>query len=411
MKNVIIYFGNIIYLATFSAKILVLILLGTTIQVQAQYEFFCPPGAFAIEVSLSNTDLLRLPMYRNSISSLIVTGDFIIGGTSAQEGMTPFLFTASINKRELVKILDINDVVSGQTSIRTGFCRGKNNALYAGTLTNEPEGGHLLLIEIDNQGIIKCKDLGIPVKGESVFSLTSNKEGTMLFGISFPGGLFFSYDIQSGVTKTYSDVAPTKKDLNQIGQFSIKPDSYLSKSLILDNQGLVYGSMPVNSLFCFNPKNQTFQIVKNCLPEVWGRNVLGQVESWIKSNDGKLYGGNAGDGQLFELDPVTKKVKNLGKPAMMPRLRGLAYGRDGKLYGITGALPGYSHLFSYDTEDGFHDYGNPEFPMAIEGIEGGINWRGFQMGTIASSEDGKYIVIGEDEALSQLLIFNVIEKQ
>jgi hypothetical protein len=410
MKNVIIYFGNIIYLATFSAKILILILFGATGKVQAQYEFFCPPGAFAIEVSLSNTDLLRLPMYRNSISSLIVTGDFIIGGTSAQEGLAPFLFTASINKHEMVKIVDLNDVISGQTSIRTGFCRGKNDALYAGTMSGEPEGGHLLQIKIDNQGNIKCKDLGIPVKGEGVFSLTGNKEGTMLFGISFPGGLFFSYDIQSGVTKTYSDVAPTKEALNQISQFSIMPDSYLSKSLIIDNQGFVYGSMPINSLFCFNPKDETFQIIKNCLPEVWGRNVLGQVESWTKSGDGKLYGGNAGDGQLFELDPLTKKVKNLGKPAMMPRLRGLTFGRDGKLYGITGALPGYSHLFSYNTGDGFYDYGNPEFPMAISGIEGGINWRGFQMGTIASSEDGKYIVIGEDEALSQLLIFTTEKK-
>jgi hypothetical protein len=410
MKNVIIYFGNIIYMATFSAKILVLILFGTTIQVQAQYEFFCPPGSFAIEVSLSNTDLLRLPMYRNSISSLIVEGDLIIGGTSAQEGLAPFLFTASINKRELVKILDINDVIAGQSSIKTGFCRGKNNALYAGTMSGELEGGHLLQIKIDNQGNIKCKDLGIPVKGEGVFSLTGNKEGTMLFGISFPGGLFFSFDIESGVTKTYSEIAPTKTELNQLGEFSIKPSSYLSKSLILDNQGLVYGSMPVNSLFCFNPKDKTFQIIKNCLPEVWGRNVLGQVESWAKSGEGKIYGGNAGDGQLFELDPATKKVKNLGKPAMMSRLRGLAYGRDGKLYGITGALPGYSHLFSYSEEVGFHDYGNPEFKMAIEGIDDGINWRGFQLGTIASSEDGKYIVLGEDEALSQLLIFTVEEK-
>jgi hypothetical protein len=393
-----------------AANILILILLGTTGKLQAQYDFFCPSDAFAIEVSLSNTNLLRLPMYRNSISSLIVSGDIIIGGTSAQEGLAPFLFTASINKRELVKVLDINELITGQTSIRTGFCRGKDNTFYAGTLSDEPVGGHLLRIEIDPKGTINCKDLGIPVKGEGVFSLTGNKEGTMLFGISFPNGFFFSYDIDWGVTKIYSEIAPTKTELNQLSQFSIKPDSYLSKSLIADNQGLVYGSMPINSLFCFNPKDQTFQIIKNCLPEVWGRHVLGQVESWVISIQGKLYGGNAGDGQLFELDPETKKVKNLGKPAMMPRLRGLTFGRDGKIYGITGALPGYAHLFSYNTEDGFHDYGNPEFPMAIEGIEGGINWRGFQMGTIASSEDGKYIVIGEDEALSQLLIFTTEEK-
>ena len=52
--------------------------------------------------------------------------------------------------------------------------------------------------------------------------------------------------------------------------------------------------------------------------------------------DGTLYGGNAGDGQLFRLDPATGKVANLGKPAMMPRMQGLAFAGDGKLYGVTG---------------------------------------------------------------------------
>ena len=93
---------------------------------------------------------------------------------------------------------------------------------------------------------------------------------------------------------------------------------------------------------------------------------------------------------------------------MMPRLRGLTFAKDGRLYGIAGALPGYAHLFSYAPDkEGFKDYGNPQFTMTAPGIEQGIDWRGFQLGTIASSEDGKYVVMGEDEALSQLLIFSV----
>ena len=90
---------------------------------------------------------------------------------------------------------------------------------------------------------------------------------------------------------------------------------------------------------------------------------------------------------------------------MMNRLRGLTTAKDGKIYGIAGAAPGYAHLFSYDEKNGFVDMGNPEFEMKAPGIEQGINWRGFQLGSIASSEDGKYIVIGEDESLSQLLVF------
>lgn len=177
-----------------------------------------------------------------------------------------------------------------------------------------------------------------------------------------------------------------------------------------DDQGFIYGSMPVNKLFYFDTKNETFHILDNELPDVWGRRTMGQVESWAKSKDGILYGGNAGDGQLFMIDPATKKVKNLGKPIMMNRLRGLTFARDGKLYGIAGSLPGYSHLFSYDADgDGFVDLGNPEFTMVAPGIEQGIKWRGFQLGTIASSANGKYIVMGEDETLSQLLIFAVEE--
>jgi hypothetical protein len=126
------------------------------------------------------------------------------------------------------------------------------------------------------------------------------------------------------------------------------------------------------------------------------------------SANGKLFAGNAGDGQLLEVDAVNKTIKNIGKPIMMPRLRGLALSYDGRLFGIAGALPGYAHLFSYEaSKQGFKDYGNPQFTMVAPGIEQGIDWRGFQLGTIASSEDGKYIVMGEDESLSQLLVFPV----
>jgi hypothetical protein len=107
------------------------------------------------------------------------------------------------------------------------------------------------------------------------------------------------------------------------------------------------------------------------------------------------------------IDPSTKTVKNLGKPVMVNRLRGLTFDKDGNLWGIAGALPGYSHLFRYNNKEGFKDYGNPEFDMVAPGIEQGIAWRGFQLGTIAVSPDGKYIVMGEDESLSQLLVFPV----
>lgn len=387
------------------------LLVLASLHVSAQYSFFKPAGAFAIEVSLENSSMTRLPIYRNSISSLTVVGDLIIGGTNAQEGLSPFVFTASLKGRELKEYKDLSEVVPGQKGIVTGFHRS-GRTLFAGTIPNGQatgnKDGHIISVTVGENGISKIADLGVPVPGEGIHALAINEKTGILYGVSYPRGVFFTFDIKSKNGKVYNDLVPNTAMLGKLkGEFGLLPDNYICKALAVDNAGNVYGSLPINRLFYFDPRTEKFQILKDSLPEVWGRNVLGQVESWTKSKDGKLYGGNAGDGQLFMIDPSTKRVKNLGKAVMVNRLRGLTFGKDGNLYGIAGALPGYAHLFRYNEKEGFKDYGNPEFDMVAPGIEQGIAWRGFQLGTIAASEDGKYIVMGEDESLSQLLVFPV----
>lgn len=376
----------------------------------SQYQFFEPKGSFAIEVSLENTKMKRLPIHRNSISSLAVVGDMIIGGTKAEQGLSPFVFVASISGRELSTYVDLETVVAGQRSIATGFCKSGTRALYAGTIADEQngqqQGGHIILVNVGNAGIDKITDLGVPVPGEGIHALALDDKAGVLYGISYPTGVFFTFDIKSKKVSTYNDLVPKGAKLNKlVNEFGLKPDDYVCKALAIDRSGQVYGSAPINQLFYFDPKTKKINYLKDSLPEVWGRNVLGQVESWTISKDGKLYGGNAGDGQLFIIDPATKRVKNLGKPAMVNRLRGLTFAADGNLYGIAGALPGYSHLFRYNAQEGFKDYGNPQFRMVAPGIEQGIDWRGFQLGSITASPDGKYVVIGEDESLSHLLVF------
>ncbi|WP_246343692.1 NHL repeat-containing protein [Adhaeribacter radiodurans] len=375
----------------------------------AQYTFFTPKEAFAIEVSLPNSTEKRLPLYRNAIRSLTVQGDRILGGTSAKEGLSPYLFVASISGRKLLATKDLQENIPGQKSIATGFCKGTGNQLYAGTMGQKKQpAGHLLQVSIGKGDAIEVKDLGIPVAGEGVFTLLSNREGTELYGISYPSGRFFTYTIATKKVQVFNEVAPKEKELNNLHEYAVGPEVYLCKALIQDNAGLIYGSTAGNRVFAFDPTKKNFQFLETPLPAVWGREVLGQVEAWAKAPDGKLYGGNAGDGQLFVLNPATKKIKNLGKPMMMARLQALAFGRDGRLYGLAGGAPGYSHLFYYDDKGaGFVDLGNPEFMMVAPGIEQGILWRGFQLSTLAASNDGKYMVMGEDEALSQLMIFPV----
>src|SRR5687768_12228459 len=85
--------------------------------INAQYNFFTPKGSFAIETSLENSEELRMPMYRNAMTSLAVSGDFVIGGTTAAKGMSPLLFTSSLTKRKLTAVTQLDETVKGQLSI------------------------------------------------------------------------------------------------------------------------------------------------------------------------------------------------------------------------------------------------------------------------------------------------------
>jgi hypothetical protein len=144
------------------------------------------------------------------------------------------------------------------------------------------------------------------------------------------------------------------------------------------------------------------------LPSVWDRRVLGRADAWAVAADGTLFGGSAGDGLLFKLDPDTGRITNLGSPAGVPRLTALAFAGDGALYGLAGLAPQYSHLFRFDPRSGgFEDYGTPQFPMVASGIPEDMYWRGLQLGTLAVSEDGRLVVMGDEELMSQLMVFPV----
>jgi hypothetical protein len=367
-------------------------------------EFFTPKGGFAVEVSLDNSPEPRLPLYRNAIVSLAVAGDYAIGGTAADAGLSPYLFAVSLSKRQLTAIFPLDRILPDQRAVESGFGRGAQGVLYAGTMPGRPGGsGHVISVRV-NGNQLDVSDLGAPVPGEGIFALTSDPSAGVVYGISHPSGKFFVFHPDSRKTELYAETAAGRSSLRSLHDYALEPDDYLCRRLALDRSGRVYGSQPINRIFRFDPAGKKIELLAQELPAVWARRPLGRVDAWALAPDGALYGGNAGDGQLFKIEPATGKVANLGKPAMMPRLKGLAFGHDGRLYGVTGGAPGYSHVFRYDSSDGFVDLGNPRFPME-QGSSESIMWRGFQIGSVAASEDGRSIVLGEEEALSQFMAF------
>ena len=379
-----------------------------TVFLRGEYTFFTPPGSFAVEVSLENSPYLRLPIYRNAITSLEVVGDYALGGTSASPSMSPFLFAVSLSRRRLELVLDLSRVFPGQRCVQSGFGRGPEGFLYAGTIPDKPgDGGHLFKFRVKGNEI-EVGDLGVPIVGQGIFALAADGKRGRLYGISYPSGKFFMHDLRDQKTKLFDQTSPTKETIAFLHQYALNPEDYLPRRLAIDKNGRIYGSQPLNKIFRFDPETQKIDVLEDELPEVWGRRALGRVDAWAMAPDGNLYGGNAGDGQLFKLDPISAKVTNLGKPVMMPRITGLTFGADGKLYGVAGVSPGYAHLFSYDPSGrGFVDLGNPRFTMTEPGLEQGIAWRGFQIGSVAASEDGHTIVLGEEESLSQLMVFPI----
>ena len=374
----------------------------------AQYTFFNPKGSFAVEASLENTHEVRMPIYQNAMSSLTVSGDFVLGGTSAEKGLSPLLFTSSLSQRKLTAIKQLDEVVKGQLSIGTGFSSAKSgNVFYAATMPQPGTGlgGHIIEVQVNLQGQIAVKDLGEPVAGEGIFAMTFNPDKNEFYGIVHPSGKFFRFNLKTGKTQVYVQTVPSEKDLDTYHSFALEPEDYLGRALVIDQQGRIYGSRAINKLFCFDPANSSFSILKDELPFVWGREAMGRIDSWVKMPGGAIYGSNAADGQLFRLDPLKQTIVNLGKPIMMPRIMAMTPGKNGMLYGVAGASPGYAHLFSYHPQKGFRDLGNPEFKMITPGLEQGINWRGFQIASMATSQNGNYIIMGENEALSQLMVF------
>ncbi|MDQ2775136.1 MAG: hypothetical protein M3Y57_09510 [Acidobacteriota bacterium] len=377
----------------------------------AAAQTFDPPGAFAIEVSLENSSMPRLPMHRNAITSLEIVGDYAIGGTSADAGFSPYLFMASISKRQTEMVFPLDEAVTGQRSIPGGFGRGAGGALYAGTIPQSEGGsGHLIRVAVKGERLA-VRDLGIPAPGEGIFTVIADPKRETIYGLAYPSGRFFSFHLPDGKVTLYGETAPDKAALKDLSEYVLKPDDYLSRRLVIDAAGRVYGSCPLGGLFRFDPASKKVDIRKDAIPSVSGHLSLARADAWAVAPDGMVYGSNAADGQLFTLNPDSGKIVNLGKPAMTPRMEGIAFGDDGVLYGVTGGRPGYAHVFTYQTGNGFTDFGNLVCPMTAPGIEQGIPWRAFQIATVTASEDGRYIVMGEDEALSQLMVMPISRGQ
>lgn len=371
----------------------------------------------------------EIPENSSAITSLLTASDGkIYGGTSGEEAYL-FVFDPSINKvRHLGKIL-------GQQGIHHSLVEGADSSIYIGTgldpfaeieLTVRGDmdiakslwqdirdhfygyaGGHIYRyvparsnrkVKLP-QSECELEDLGIPVPNNSVYALVSSPDKSRIYGLTYPDGDFFIYDIKS---KKFTDAGPVDQKIVFHG-----PERYwrsLPRSLVCDNEGRVFMSGTDGFIFFYSPS--AGRIVRTTM-EVPGDYDYIQfytdhavVDYFAKDSKGIIYGGSS-DGYLFSIDPGTMALRNLGKVRAARRLRCLAVSSDNKIFMMAGERSASApcQYYSYDPATGNFD----NLGLLIVDRSPYYYWRGQQFDCMTSGKDGT-IYLGESERRSHLFI-------
>ncbi|MDD4190622.1 MAG: hypothetical protein PHI28_04790 [Mangrovibacterium sp.] len=375
----------------------------------------------------------EIPENSSAITSLLTAKDGKIYGATSGEEAYLFLFDPGINKvRHLGKI-------AGEEAIHHSLVEDRDGYIYIGTgkdmvkeipiskggtgkegaldkslwkdIKNYYEdypGGQLLRY---NPGIsnarVKLPDmectlekLGIPVPQNAIYAMTINPEGDEIYGITYPDGHFFVYDIGN---KKFSDLGTIDEKVVFHG-----PERYwrsLPRDLVCDDSGRVFMSSTDGIIKYYCP--DTKKLVKTDMKIPGDYYYIhffedyAVAEYFAKSSSGLIYGGTS-DGYLFSLNPDSMELINYGKVRASRRLRCLTIGSNGKVYFMAGERSASRpcQFYCFDPKArGFEDLG-----LLIADRSPHYYWRGQQFDAMTTGKDGT-IYLGESERRSHLFMY------
>ncbi len=244
------------------------------------------------------------------------------------------------------------------------------------------------------------EDLGIPVPNNSIYALTISPKGDTIYGMTYPDGRFFVYDIAA---KTFKDIGEIDPQITFHG-----PERHwrsLPRALICDDTGRVYTSANNGLLKYYSPDSQKMVSTGLKIPGDYyyaqSYTDYAVVDYFAKNTSGLIYGGTS-DGYLFSFDPKETKLVNLGKPRAARRLRCLTVANDGKVYLVAGERSAGRpcQFYAYDPQvGGFEDLGLLSVDRSPYYL-----WRGFQFDSMTTGSDGT-IYLGESERRSHLFLY------
>jgi len=279
--------------------------------------------------------------------------------------------------------------IGGSNGVDT---QGKGYEGYAGghLLRYTPHKDEEKSIRVDTE--CNVTDLGIAVPGEGVYALAIDLMQEVIYGLSYPNGQFFSYNIAHSKFTIHGKVAE-----HGIPGEKFEKDKNIGRALLVAANGWVVASGESGALFVYDPNG--LRKLPLSVPTVPGREPYNRVDAWAEDSQGTIFGGTS-DGYLFRLDMKTMRVDNLGKPLNQYRIRGLVFARNGKLYGVGGDDDEMARLFSYDPSDGAYQM----LGMIDVNRRPYYSWQAYVIDAMAVGADGT-VYLGQSERKSKLYLY------
>lgn len=214
-------------------------------------------------------------------------------------------------------------------------------------------GGHILSYDLSTGTFERLARLP---NGEGMVSMTMDKARKQIYGISWPTGRFFHYDVNSGILKNLEKISGN-------GEAGTPGDDFrtLCRSLVVDpRDGTVYFSIAEGDVLSYNPEKGRIEK----LDEVDLRiDYFGKYDpkrpgsmgyNWRKifwhEKENVAYGVHGNSGYLFRFDPVARQVEIVDRITSLPSKKsgmfdqfsygylGFILGPDGDtIYYLTGA--------------------------------------------------------------------------
>jgi hypothetical protein len=180
--------------------------------------------------------------------------------------------------------------------------------------------------------------LGAPFPHDYIQGIVLDEQRGVLYGNTFPGRMFFSFDLTTGEVHPLTNFGAT-----------------LSEKILKDTQGCIWHNYHLaqwanrTPLFRYRPDKGIIDFLNLDLPNALGTG-NSMIDSCLVTQNGEIFIGGS-DGSLSRLDPEQPAIQYLGKPLASPRMKGLLESPDGLIYGAAGNRYD-THIFAYDRASG-----------------------------------------------------------